>query len=179
MKLPRIEAGGRDYAVGWRSQLSPRLTEDGTIGQVERLDAQLEVLRAHHEPLVGRGVQADDPRSDQRVPLDGAVSERAGRRNAFDFRRRWTTSGLWDLPFGEGRKYLNGGGVVDLVLGGWQVGGILTLQDGFPFTLTCGPGTVQNGGGACYPDATGADWQLSGDERTRTRYFNTGGWKLR
>jgi hypothetical protein len=93
--------------------------------------------------------------------------------SAFDFRRRWTTSWLWDLPIGEGRKWLNRGGAVDLVLGGWQVGGILTLQDGFPFTVTCGPGNIQNGGGPCYPDATGIDWRLSGDERTRTRYFNT------
>ena len=59
------------------------------------------------------------------------------------------------------------------MLGGWQLGGILTLQDGFPFTVTCGPATIQNGGGVCYPDATGIDWRLSGDERTRTRYFNT------
>ena len=86
MNLPRIEAGGRDHAVVRRSQLSPRLTEDGTIGQVERLEAQLEVLRADHEPLVGRGVQADDPRSDQRVSLDGAVSERVARWNAIDER---------------------------------------------------------------------------------------------
>ena len=52
-------------------------------------------------------------------------------------------------------------------------GGIVTLQDGFPFTVQCGGGTIQNGGGICYPDATGEDWRLSGSERTRTRYFNT------
>ncbi len=93
--------------------------------------------------------------------------------SAFDFRRRWTTSWLWDLPFGRNRALLNRGGVADFVLGGWQLGGILTLQDGFPFTLTCGPGNIQNGGGPCYPDATGADWQLPADQRTRTHYFNT------
>jgi len=93
--------------------------------------------------------------------------------SAFDFRRRWTTSWLWDLPFGKDRARLNRGGPIDLVLGGWQLGGILTLQDGFPFTVTCGPGNIQNGGGVCYPDATGIDWQLPADQRTRTRYFNT------
>jgi hypothetical protein len=93
--------------------------------------------------------------------------------SAFDFRRRWTTSWLWDLPFGKDRAHLNQEGALDLVLGGWQLGGILTLQDGFPFTVTCGPGNIQNGGGVCYPDATGIDWRLPSDQRTRTRYFNT------
>jgi hypothetical protein len=68
---------------------------------------------------------------------------------------------------------LNHGGVVDAVLGGWQLGGIFTMQSGFPFTVLCGPGTIQNGGGVCYPDATGEDWQLPDSERSRTRYFNT------
>jgi Carboxypeptidase regulatory-like domain len=93
--------------------------------------------------------------------------------SAFDFRRRWTTSWLWDLPFGRNRALLNRGGVADVVLGGWQLGGILTLQDGFPFTVLCGPGNIQNGGGVCYPDATGVDWQLPSDQQTRTRFFNT------
>ena len=68
---------------------------------------------------------------------------------------------------------MNSGGVADLLLGGWQVGGILTMQDGFPFTVQCGPGNIQNGGGVCYPDPTGVDWRLSGSERSRTRWFNT------
>jgi hypothetical protein len=93
--------------------------------------------------------------------------------SAFDFRRRWTTSWLWDLPVGKDKRWLSGGGVLDWIAGGWQIGGIVTLQDGFPFTVLCGGGTIQNGGGACYPDPTGEDWQLSGDERSRTRWFNT------
>ena len=93
--------------------------------------------------------------------------------SAFDFRRRWTTSWLWDLPFGRNRAIMNRGGVADVVLGGWQLGGILTLQDGFPFTVQCGPGNIQNGGGICYPDYTGIDPQLPADQQTRTRFFNT------
>jgi hypothetical protein len=93
--------------------------------------------------------------------------------SAFDFRKRWTTSWIWELPFGEGRRFMNRGGVADFVLGGWQLGGILTLQDGFPFTVSCGPGNIQNGGGGCRPDPTGIDPQLPAGERSRTRWFNT------
>jgi Carboxypeptidase regulatory-like domain len=95
--------------------------------------------------------------------------------SAFDFRKRWTTSWIWELPFGQDRRFMNRGGVADFVLGGWQVGGILTLQDGFPFTLNCSTGTVQNGGGGCYPDPApgNPDWKLPASERSRTRYFNT------
>jgi hypothetical protein len=95
--------------------------------------------------------------------------------SAFDFRKRWTTSWIWELPFGQDRRFMNRGGVADFVLGGWQLGGILTLQDGFPFTVNCGPGNIQNGGGGCYPDwAPGVDdAQLPAGERSRTRWFNT------
>ena len=49
--------------------------------------------------------------------------------------------------------------MLDWIAGGWQLGGIVTLQDGFPFTVECGGGTIQNGGGLCYPDPTGEEWQ--------------------
>ena len=93
--------------------------------------------------------------------------------SAFDFRKRWTTSWIYELPFGADRKYMNSNTALDYVLGGWQIGGILTFQDGFPFTLGCSTGAVQNGGGGCYPDpAPGApDWRL--DDPTRERWFNT------
>ncbi len=106
------------------------------------------------------------PSNDYNLELERGLS-------AFDFRRRWTTSWVWELPVGKGKRLLSDNRVADFVLGGWQLGGILTLQDGFPFTVTCGPGNIQNGGGICYPDSTGANPNLSREEQTRTRFFNT------
>jgi len=119
----------------------------------------------------GSGIRTSD--GDSLTPSNNYDLELERGLSAFDFRRRWTTSWVWELPFGKDRRWMNTSTVADLVLGGWQLGGILTLQDGFPFTVTCGPGNIQNGGGICYPDATGVDWQLSRDERSRTRWFNT------
>src|SRR5258705_12254786 len=92
--------------------------------------------------------------------------------SAFDFRQRWTTSWLWDLPVGSNRRFLNRGGVVDALVGGWQFGGIFTMQSGFPFTVLCGPGNIQNGGGVWYPDSNGVDWQVPASERTGKRYVH-------
>jgi hypothetical protein len=43
---------------------------------------------------------------------------------------RFVTSVLFALPFGKGQRFANGGGVVDHVIGGWQVSTITTIQSG-------------------------------------------------
>src|SRR5262249_32107090 len=91
-----------------------------------------------------------------------------------DFRHRWTTSFLYQLPFGRGKAL--GGGMsraADALIGGWQTGGIVTLQSGFPFTLYCGSGPIQNGGDNCYPDTLGGDSVLASDHRGPNKWFNT------
>jgi len=56
----------------------------------------------------------------------------------FDNRERWVTSIDYELPVGKGRPFLNRGGVADAILGGWHVGGIITLRSGFPFSPQIG-----------------------------------------
>ena len=107
----------------------------------------------------GSGVRTTD--GDSLTPSNNYDLRLERGLSAFDFRRRLTTSWLWDLPLGA-----------NTLLRGWQLGGILTMQDGFPFTVLCGPGNIQNGGGACYPDATGANPNLARNQQTRTHFFN-------
>jgi Carboxypeptidase regulatory-like domain len=40
---------------------------------------------------------------------------------------------VYELPFGEGRRYLNKGGVTNALLGGWQVSTIFRYSSGLPF----------------------------------------------
>ena len=47
----------------------------------------------------------------------------------------------WDLPFGENRRWANGGGMASALLGGWQLNGIVSVMSGTPIYI------VQNNGG--------------------------------
>ena len=38
----------------------------------------------------------------------------------FDVRHRVTLNGLYELPFGKGRKYMHQGGILDYLVGGWS-----------------------------------------------------------
>jgi hypothetical protein len=42
---------------------------------------------------------------------------------------------LIELPFGKNKRYLNSGGVVDKLVGGWQVNGIHRYQSGVPLSF--------------------------------------------
>jgi hypothetical protein len=55
----------------------------------------------------------------------------------YDQTRRFVASALYELPAGKGKPFLNGGGLTDVILGGWQVNTIVTLADGLPFTVGC------------------------------------------
>jgi hypothetical protein len=72
---------------------------------------------------------------------------RAERGNSnLDIRHNFTSSFTWELPFGRGRAFGSSwNGVADAFLGGWQIGGILTLRSGTPFEITF-PGDPQNSG---------------------------------
>jgi len=120
----------------------------------------------------GSGVRTVDgdpltPSNDHNLSLDRGLS-------AFDFRHRSTTSFLYELPIGRGKALLGGmNRVANALIGGWQIGGIVTLQSGFPFTMFCGSGSVQNGGDNCYPDNLGGDPNLPHDQRGASKWFNT------
>ena len=70
---------------------------------------------------------------------------------AWDIRHNFTTGFNYNLPFGRGRSFgSNMNRVADIVVGGWQVNGILTLHTGQPFTLTASG--CQGVWANCYPD---------------------------
>jgi Carboxypeptidase regulatory-like domain/TonB dependent receptor len=50
----------------------------------------------------------------------------------FNVPQRFVASILYILPFGKGQRFLNHGGAVNQIVGGWQLSTITTLQSGMP-----------------------------------------------
>jgi hypothetical protein len=56
---------------------------------------------------------------------------------------------VWEIPLGKGRRWLNGGGVLSSILGGWQVNNMISVMSGVPFTVLADgtslnlPGSIQ------------------------------------
>jgi len=65
-----------------------------------------------------------------------------------DVSQRLVVSYVLDLPFGRGRKYLNGlTGVSSKLVTGWGVDGVTTFQRGFPVKISYGKGNSLSGSG--------------------------------
>ncbi|HYZ87244.1 MAG TPA: carboxypeptidase-like regulatory domain-containing protein [Bryobacteraceae bacterium] len=93
--------------------------------------------------------------------------------SSFHTAHRLVSSVLYDMPFGRGRQFNIQNPILNAVAGGWQISNILSLQTGFPITVTIG-GLDQSrtGGGFDRPNATGQDpYAVPGGQRP-TRWYN-------
>jgi hypothetical protein len=88
------------------------------------------------------------------------------RGNAdFDARHRFVTSWNWVLPFhSSGRK--------SLLVGGWQVNGILSLYNGLPFSVSSATNTLNNGAGSRADFVPGVNPEIPVGQRTLAQWFN-------
>ena len=92
---------------------------------------------------------------------------------ALDVGQRFVASYTFELPFGRGKKFLNGArGVENAVVGGWQVNGITVFSLGVPFGVSAPSGVPDVDAKAVTANRT-CDGTLPRGERTRLRYFDT------
>jgi hypothetical protein len=94
-----------------------------------------------------------------------------------DVRHRFVSSSVYELPWGKQRRWFNQGWAAT-VLGGWNLGGILTLQGGSPVGATTQVNTLN----AFNPGAQRANIlrpaDLPSSERTVARFFDTSAFTL-
>jgi hypothetical protein len=109
----------------------------------------------------GDRAQAQNPRNRGRAEKASSI---------FDIRQRLVVGYVWDVPFTSGLK-----GPMQVVLGGWSLGGIITLQSGSPFRITQSADTQNNDSvGAARPNLVpGQTMTILSSERDPQRWFNT------
>ncbi len=74
--------------------------------------------------------------------------------SGFDVRHRAVLSAVYELPWGPNRPWLNQGGLLSAIVGGWQASTIATLTTGRPFNVTLATGV--NNGAPSWPNRTGS-----------------------
>lgn len=82
-------------------------------------------------------------------------------------------NGVWELPFGKGKRYLGDPGIMRAVLGNWQINGISTMRSGVPLSLSMASNTLFNFGGVQRPNWTGESGEGNGRIASRVNnYFD-------
>jgi hypothetical protein len=79
-----------------------------------------------------------------------------------DLRHRFVVSYIYELPIGQGRHFLGHlGGAAEGIIGGWQIGGITTVQSGEAFTAGMSGDLSNTGSGSYRPDQIGDPYNFS------------------
>jgi Carboxypeptidase regulatory-like domain len=95
---------------------------------------------------------------------------------AFNAKFRWVNSTVYNLPFGQGQRWLTNK-VTSAIFGKWQASGIMSMQTGFPSTINLTGDTAGIGGGSggilirANP-VPGQNPELPRSQRTTAEWFN-------
>jgi len=77
----------------------------------------------------GQG-QYNDFRDNENRRLDKSLQQ-------YDSTHIVQATGIWELPFGSGKRWMNAGsGWMDYLFGGWQINGMYGLATGRPYTIS-------------------------------------------
>jgi hypothetical protein len=89
-----------------------------------------------------------------------------------DIRHRVTLSGVYELPFGRGRRWV-GGGPLHYIAGGWSLGGVATIQTAAPFTVRTQANTSNAFSAGSLRANVSRNPNLDGSGRSLQRWFDT------
>ncbi|MGB2714613.1 MAG: TonB-dependent receptor [Vicinamibacterales bacterium] len=90
----------------------------------------------------------------------------------FDRTHNLQITNLTELPFGPGRQWLNGGGVLAAIVGGWQVNNILSFTSGTPFNVTASGTSLNAPGNTQRADQVKEDVEILGGIGRGNSYFD-------
>ena len=94
--------------------------------------------------------------------------------SSFNVKHRAVNSVLYRIPVGKGRRFLDHGGIANMIIGGWELGTLLNIQTGFPLTMVSGRDQSNTGAGFDRPNQIASgDTALARDVRNANKWFNT------
>jgi len=97
-------------------------------------------------------------------PLDANDLDAEYSRSLLDAPHRVNMTVTYELPFGEGKRWVNRGGAANALLGGWAVTAVGSYQSGFPMQIF--QATNNSGMSGQRPNlVSGKDPQLTGNAR--------------
>jgi Carboxypeptidase regulatory-like domain len=90
----------------------------------------------------------------------------------FDVRDAFKGWAVYQLPIGQGKRFLNGNRALDEVIGGWQISGALVLSTGNPFSVLGTQNTYsQSSNASVFPDWNpGVSWKPA--NQSISNWFN-------
>jgi hypothetical protein len=90
----------------------------------------------------------------------------------YDRTHNLQTYWAWDVPFGTGRRWATEG-VAAMLLGGWQVNGVMSVMSGTPINIIQGNAfNLLAGGSGQYPDLVKSDVEIPGGVGVGNEYFD-------
>jgi hypothetical protein len=90
----------------------------------------------------------------------------------FDRTHNLQITNLTELPFGTGHRWLNEGGVLAAIVGGWQVNNILSFTSGTPFDVTSSGSSLNAPGSSQRADQVNDDVDIPGGIGRGKSYFD-------
>ncbi|MBP6003409.1 MAG: carboxypeptidase regulatory-like domain-containing protein [Pyrinomonadaceae bacterium] len=78
--------------------------------------------------------------------LDNNRKELDNQRADYDQTHVFNFNGVYQLPFGKGKAFLNNGGAIDKIFGGWELSGLVQWNSGAPITFVDTRGTFNRSG---------------------------------
>ena len=120
------------------------VTDEG-VADYNSLQAKIDKRLSHGLSFLA-GYSWSHSLDDAVQPIQGTDGGQAGNpaflglkfeygASATDVRNRFTFSPQYELPFGKGKQFLNYGGLVDALAGGWKTTAIFQVQTGTPIAL--------------------------------------------
>jgi Carboxypeptidase regulatory-like domain len=146
VQLTKRMAEGLDFIAGytWAKQLSNNEGEEGGYADG------------------GSGLGQNDNQPGQEYGL-----------GVNDVRHRLTWGGVYELPFGKGKRFGAGaGGPLDNLIGGWEIAPNIEMQTGFYWTAASGFDYANVTTGSWRPDRI-CNGNLPPGQRTVARWFDT------